>query len=353
MKILVFGITGSIGTSLLDVLNKHTIVGVSYFNNISLAKDIIKKHNIEHYYSPNHKEYSTVNSIVDLINNTEPDLIVNAVTGFAGLEYTLKSIEAKINIALANKESLVMGGNLITKQMKDNNIKIFPIDSEHSALYELIHKHDQIKNLYITCSGGSCYTKSNEELQNIKYSEVVTHPNWSMGEKITHDSATLMNKCFEIIEAYHLFQTKNIFALYHPQSIIHGMVEFNDNTVFANMSQPDMKVAIELALNEFNKSSKPNIKQLDFKNLTLNLSEIDKDKWIPIKWAYDVINDTNNSLGVIITVANEKAIEAFKKGEIQFTQFYSYIQKYIDTYKNTVINSFDDLYKLVNIINSN
>ncbi|MGL4951033.1 MAG: hypothetical protein ACRC4M_04360, partial [Mycoplasma sp.] len=182
--------------------------------------------------------------------------------------------------------------------------------------------------------------------------DVIKHPNWSMGDKISHDSATLINKCFEIIEAFHLFETKNITALYHPQSIIHGMVEFTDNSVFANLSKPDMKLAIELAINNFNKAKQPSIERMNFNNLNLTLNEIDTNKWKPIKWAYDVINDKNNSLGLIITVANELAIESFKKDEIKFSEFYNFIEKYIDKYKKRVVSTLSDIEILINEINS-
>ncbi|MGL4950753.1 MAG: hypothetical protein ACRC4M_02875 [Mycoplasma sp.] len=352
MKILVFGITGSIGNSLVDIIQPHTIVGVSYFNNQDLAQTIIKKHNIPHYFSSNKDCVSNVDSIDELIIKSKPDLIVNAVTGYSGLEYTIKALEHKINLALANKESLVMAGKFVNQLAKESNVKIFPIDSEHSALYELIHTNHKIKTLYITCSGGSCYLKNENELSNISYQEVIKHPNWAMGDKISHDSATLINKAFEIIEAYHLFNIKNIIALYHPQSIIHGMVEFEDNSIFANMSTPDMRLAIDLAINSFNKSSTPKIKPLSFTNLNLSLNDIDSNKWKPIKWAYDVIEDQNNCLGLIITIANEKAINAFKSGEIKFNEFYSYIERYIEEYKDIKVTNLNELNVLFEKIKS-
>lgn len=351
MKILFFGLTGSIGQSYLKDHNHHKIVGFSYNNNEILAKKLIKKYKIKYYYSSSQK-LSNTKSIDDLIEKTNPDLIVNAVSGYDGLAYTLKAIQFKKNIALANKESLVMAGNIITKLIKKYNLKLFPIDSEHSSLYELFMRSDinKIKKLYITCSGGSCYNKTKNELNNIKYKDVIKHPNWNMGEKISFDSATLINKCFEIVEAYYLFNFKNIEALYHKQSIVHSLIEYKDNTIFANMSHPDMAISLSLATNNFIKKDYAIIKPLSFKQLNISFEEIDMNRFKPIKWAYDIINDKNHCLGTIINFANEKAINLFKQNKIKFTDFYNVIEYYIKKYSNYKIKNVIDIYKLLEIL---
>ncbi len=356
MKLLVFGITGSIGTSLLELNSDHEIIGISFNHNTKLAKDIITKHKVKYYYSPSHPEASNVNSIDELIQKSNPDMIVNAVTGLSGIEFSYKALQAKKDLCLANKESLVIGGKWLKELAQQNKVHIYPIDSEHTALYDLLLNHNQadIKRLIITCSGGSCYYKSKQELKTITYNQAIKHPNWNMGEKISMDSCTLMNKCFEIVEAYHLFDNKNIIAVQHPQSIVHSMIEFKDNSIFANMSLPDMKSSIDLAINKFNKPHTPQIKPLSFDNLNLSFSEIDSNKWKPIQWAYDIINDKNNNLGLIINYANELAIQEYKQAHITLDQYYDFIQTYIDLSKQAKpINSIEQCLEYIELIKQN
>lgn len=356
MKLLVFGITGSIGSSLLALDSEHEIVGISFNQNLTLAQSIINKHHIKYYYSPSHPEASNVDSIESLIQKTNPNMIVNAVTGLSGLEYSIKALQAKKDLCLANKESLVIAGKWIKELAKTNQVNIYPIDSEHTALYDLLlnRNPEDIKQLIITCSGGSCYHKTTDELKSISYEQAIKHPNWNMGAKISMDSCTLMNKCFEIVEAYHLFNHKNIIAVQHSQSIIHSMIEFTDNTIFANMSKPDMKSSIDLTIHKFTKPHKPQIEPLSFKNLSLTFSEIDTKKWKPIQWAYDIINDQNNNLGLVINYANEKAIEAYKQGQITLDQFYTYIENYIKlAHTAPKINSLDECLHCIELIKNN
>lgn len=352
MRILVFGITGSIGKSLLKVLEPHQLVGISYNKNHAVAKQIIDKYKIEYFYTPV-PNYSSVDSIEQLIIKSKPDLIVNAVTGVNGLIYTKLSLEAKIDLALANKESLVMAGKFVKELAYKNNTSIYPIDSEHSSLYELLIHQDinNIDSLTITCSGGSCYTKTNTEIKALNFEDVIKHPNWSMGEKISCDSATLINKCFEIVECYHLFNTKNINAIYHPQSIVHALINFKHGSTFANLSKPDMCLSIKLAINKYQINDRKIIDNLGFHQLKLEFDQIDKNKWKPIQWAQDIIEDENNCLGIIINVANEITMQAFKENKLRFDQYYSNIQKYIKKYKNYKVNNFNDVFVLIDLIN--
>lgn len=350
MKILVFGITGSIGQSLLDVVSPHQIIGASFYKNEKLAKAAILKHKIPYYYSPMLPQASNVSDIHTLIACSKPDLIVNAVTGVSGLKYTIAALEAGIDIALANKESLVMAGKFINELLIAKNLKLYPIDSEHSSLYELLmhEKLTEVEKLYITCSGGSCYLKTQIELETITYAEVIKHPNWNMGAKISFDSATLVNKCFELVECYHLYHTKAVEALYHPQSKVHALVEFKHHAIFAHLGPTDMRGAIKLAINKFAKLPNACMKPLDFRNLTLHFETIDQHHWKPIKWAYEIMNDSNNCLGIIINIANEKAIEAFKNKSIKFAEFYGFIEQYIEKYKHEKVNSLVDVFNLIN-----
>lgn len=351
MRILVFGITGSIGQSLLKVLEPHQLVAISYNNNHSLANQIIDKYKIEYFYSPS-SNHSSVDSIEQLIIKSKPDLIVNAVTGLNGLIYTKLALEAKIDLALANKESLVMAGKFVKELAKKNKVNIYPIDSEHSGLYELLMNQDMnnIDSLTITCSGGSCYNKTEKEIELLKFEDVIKHPNWSMGEKISCDSATLINKCFEIVECYHLFETKNINAIYHPQSIVHAMINFKHGTTFANLSKPDMCLAIKLAINKYQIDDKKVIDKLNFNKLKLEFDQIDKNKWKPIQWAQDIIEDNNNCLGIIINVANEITMQAFKENKLKFNQYYTNIENYIKKFKHITVNNMNDVFELINLI---
>lgn len=350
MKVLLLGATGSIGKQLIKVLGKHTLVGISFNHNIKLAQKIINKFNLKYYYCSANNNYSSVKNLDELIRLTKPNLVVNAIVGIAGLKATIATINHKIDLALANKESLVMAGKFITQYAKKNHLNILPIDSEHSALYELIKiSNKPIKEIIITCSGGSTYFKSKEELIKIKYDEVVKHPNWNMGNKISIDSATLINKCFEIIEAYWLFNNKNIKAILHPQSIVHGIVRYEDESYQMYASFPSMLLPISLAINYYRSSAKY-IKPINFKNLSLTFDEINQNHFLPIKWAYNVINDKNNCLGTIINAANELAIKLFRMEKITFLEIIPFINYYISKHKNEKIQNIDDIFYLLDKI---
>lgn len=354
MKILLCGATGSIGTQLLDVIDKkQKIVGITFNKNINQAKKIIKQHNVKYFLCANDKQYSNVNNIEELIKKSKPDLIVNAVVGIAGLKITIAALKAKIDLALANKESLVIAGKFVTQLAKKNKVKIIPIDSEHSSLYQLIKNRNikSIDQLIITCSGGSAYFKTNDELKKMNFNDIIKHPNWNMGYKISIDSATLINKCFEIVEAYWLFNTKKIKAVLHKESIVHAMIKNNDGSFFMNASYPDMKLPIKLAINNY-QDIETNIKNIDFNNLTLSFDEIDSKKHIPIKWAYQIIEDKNNVLGLIINAANEIAIDLFKYNKISFLEIIPFINQYIIKYKKENIKNFDNIFYLLDKINS-
>ncbi len=354
MKILLFGATGSIGTQLLEVIKPHQLVGISFNNNIPLAHKIIQEHHLQYYWCHSNEKYCSVDSVDELIELTKPDLIVNAIVGVAGLEVSIKAIEHHKDLALANKESLVVAGKFITSLAKKHQVNIYPIDSEHSALYALIkNQPTNIEQLIITCSGGSTYFKTQEELKTISYQEVIKHPNWSMGEKISIDSATLINKCFEIVEAYWLFGIKNIKAVLHPQSIVHAMILKKDHSLNMYASYPDMKLPIKLAINKY-QDIEVDIKPLAFHNLNLTFDEIDMNQHLPIKWAYDIINDKNGSLGLIINVANEIAITMFKTNKIAFNEIIPLINEYIKLYQHEKIKNIDDIFYLLDkIIESN
>ena len=349
MKILLLGATGSIGTQTIEVIKKlnYSLVGISYCSNHTSAKKIIKNNHLKYYYCSSDCSKSSVKNIDELISLTNPDLVVNSVVGFAGLESTIKVLQHKKNIALANKESLVVGGKLVMDLAKINNVNIYPIDSEHTSLMQLVRKYqDDVDTLYITASGGRYYNWTKKQKELIKFEDAIKHPNWNMGAKISIDSSTLMNKCFEIIEAYWYFSSKKIYALYHPQSLIHSALKTKNNSYFCNMSTVDMKLPIELALTNFSTNVNV-IKPLDFNNgIILNLQNIDENKHLPIKWAYDVIKNPNNlSLPIILNASNEIAIELFKDKKIKYTQIIEIINWAIDNIKSSKISTLEDIFK--------
>lgn len=346
MKILLFGATGNIGEQTLEVIKRNNLelVGISFFDNYVKAQKIINEFNLENYYSPNYK--SSFSSYDELIKKTKPDIIVNAIIGTPGLEVTLLSIQNKVDIALANKESLVIAGKFITNMAKKNNVKIYPIDSEHSSLYQLIKQIGSYDELYITASGGSYYNSSEKELKKITYKSAIIHPKWKMGEKISIDSSTMINKCFELIEGYWLFDTTNIEALYHPNVKIHSVLK-KGNKYYAHVSPNDMKIFIEMAIFKFNNLTKKYVKEIN--NFEDNNLFFIKNKK-PIAWAKEIIEKGLFYKPIIINAVNDVLISLFKNNKISFDQFIPTIEHFLNKYKNINIKNINDVYKFDKLI---
>lgn len=343
-KILICGITGSIGQQALDCLENFKIVGFSFNNNIKLAKELHEKFPDAHIYSPSVMSLNTVNNFEELIKKTTPDLILNAIVGFDGIHITRIAIENNIDLALANKESLVVAGSIIQKYLKNSLSKIFPVDSEHSSLYELIHNSPKkIKKIYITASGGPFYKMDNPYSNDINFNKAINHPKWSMGYKISIDSATLINKAFEIIEAHYLYPDYEIEALYHPECYVHSMVEYIDNTIWMNVSEPNMKSSINLAINNF-RPMNAKISSINFNKFQLSFDVIDTNKWLPIKWANQLINSNKNIIGLIMCVLDDYLIQLFKENIIKFNNIIEYINFFINKYDSYKINDWHDIY---------
>lgn len=342
-KIIIFGATGSIGTQAIELIKNNSkllLVGITYNNNFSLAKNIINNFKLKHYFSFNKNNDSTVLSYQELIKKTKPDLVLNAIVGFAGLEITKYCLDKKIKLALANKESLVVAGGLIK-----NKKLIYPVDSEHSSLYFLQKSNkDNINHIYITASGGPFYGLSQEEWKDKNYNEAIKHPVWSMGEKISIDSATLVNKCFEIIEAIHLFKNIEITALYHPQAIVHSIVQYYDNSAIAYLNKPNMKIAINLALNEF-KVNQPVIDKLDFNKLSLNFEKINLDKFICLKWPLIISKNPLSVVGLVICVVDDYMINLFKLNKVNFLDIINTIDYFVYEYQNINLSKWSDIEK--------
>lgn len=345
-KILVFGATGTIGLQTLDLIKKDhqfKLVGFSFFSNDKNAKLILEDFNDVKVFSPKFKTFNNVDGYQELIDKTKPDLIVNAIIGFPGIEISLLCIKNKINVALANKETIVICGDLFLNEAK-KVINVYPIDSEHTALHELLkgHTENNVKKLFITASGGKYYSKNQIELNDVKYGDAIQHPIWNMGPRISIDSSTLINKFFEIIEAYYYFK-KEVIVLYHPSAIIHAGIQNNNNGYHFLFSTPDMKYSIAQALNEFNYHQKV-VDELDFNNMNLEINLMDVKKWLPLKWARDFFETKDSSIPIIVNALDEELIQLFKIGKIKFPDIVVIIDRYINLYKGKKIATIKEIY---------
>lgn len=343
-RISILGATGSIGTQTIDVIrrekNNFQLVAISANRNIKTTLEIIKEFNPK-YVVMSHKEsydkllqeamnlnykgkilygMEGMNFIATL---EEIDIVVTSVVGMIGLEPTLKAIEAKKDIALANKETLVVAGEIVMKAAEENRVSIFPVDSEHSAIFQSLQgeRNNKIKNILLTASGGPFRGKSIEELERVTPKDALKHPNWNMGKKISIDSATLMNKGLEVIEARWLFNVNydSIKVVVHPESIIHSMVEYTDGSVIGQMGTADMRLPIQYALN-YPERKNQIVQSVDFlKVKTLNFEKPDIDTFKALKLAYDA-GKIGGIMPTILNGANEVAVDLFLKGKISFLQ---------------------------------
>ncbi|WP_338971285.1 1-deoxy-D-xylulose-5-phosphate reductoisomerase [Spiroplasma endosymbiont of Panorpa germanica] len=358
-NIIVFGASGSVGIQALKVIknnNKYNLLAVSVGKNLEKLESILLEFDsIKYVYTTkfdpklvskfpkiNFFSDSQIGELFNFLGNG--DVIVNALSGFYGLQVTLKAIQKNLTILLANKESLVVAGKLINQELKKSlNSKIISIDSEHSAILQCLEEGNQIEKIYLTASGGSLRDLSLEETKKTTKEQVLNHPNWKMGAKITVDSATMMNKAFEIIEAYHLFRTKKIEVLLHPQSIVHSMVEFEDFSVKAQLSVPDMSQVINYGLNFPKRLKHPEFQKLNFKNWQkLELKTIDQKRFKPIAWAYECLNSFN-SKAICLNAANEVLVEAFLNDEIEFWQITDIVEKIFINSQNCELNDYNSI----------
>nr|WP_317356931.1 1-deoxy-D-xylulose-5-phosphate reductoisomerase [uncultured Tyzzerella sp.] len=352
-NIVILGATGSIGTQALEVvenLKNINIVGLSTNTNIDILEKQIRKYNpmyvcvtnIEkaNILKENIKDTKTQiltgeEGLIKLATLDNVDTILNSLVGNVGLLPTIYGIRAKKHIALANKETLVSAGELVMKEAKKYNVNIYPIDSEHSAIFQCLqgNKYDEIEKIILTASGGPF--RDHTSLENVTLKEALNHPNWSMGKKITIDSATLMNKGLEVIEAKWLFNidVDKIEVIIHPQSIIHSMVEYKDSAIMAQLGTPDMKVPIQYALaypnrikNDFEK-----LDLLKYNNLTFK--KPDYELFPCLKYAFDAIK-IGGTMPCVLNASNEIAVEYFLKEKIKFTDIPKIVYKTMEEHKN-------------------
>jgi 1-deoxy-D-xylulose-5-phosphate reductoisomerase len=335
-KVLILGSTGSIGTSTLDVIasdpGSFDVVGLACASNIDLLNAQIGRFKPAHICLFNGERdngvklqgarfYTGMDGMKEMVRG-DADLVVNALPGSIGLEPTIEALECGKTLALANKESLVMGGRMIRKIIARTGAELIPVDSEHSAIYQLLKGLDrtEVKNIIITASGGPFRRHTRKALERVGLSDAMNHPTWKMGQKITLDSATLMNKGLEIIEARWLFDLEpaRIKTLVHPESIVHGIVEFSDNSFFAYMACPDMKIPIAYALYGEKRAELP-FSPLDVDAvLKLTFHPPDLKRFPSIRLAYEALEAGDGAL-IAFNVSNEVAAQAFIDGRIKFT----------------------------------
>jgi 1-deoxy-D-xylulose-5-phosphate reductoisomerase len=363
-RIALLGSTGSIGKQTLEVVaaypEKFEISVLTANNNADLLIDQALKFKPNAVVIANEKYYSEVSEILwkegiktfcgqkaveEVCEMDEIDIVLTALVGFSGLRPTVKAINAGKTIALANKETLVVAGEIITKIAKEKSVHIYPVDSEHSAIFQCItgEFHNPIEKIYLTASGGPFRGKKRAELEKITKAQALKHPNWEMGAKITIDSATLMNKGLEVIEAKWLFNLKKeqIDVIVHPQSIIHSIVQFEDGSMKAQMGLPDMKLPIQYALTYPNRL-KTDFKRFNFINYPqLTFEKPDLETFRNLQLAYDAM-DAGGNLPCVLNAANEITVAAFLKDEIGFLDIARINEKVLQSIslqKNLTIDS--------------
>lgn len=363
-NIAILGSTGSIGTQTLDVIraNKDAFVVevLTGGNNADLlikqaiefdpntvvvadeskyqyVKDALASHDI--------KVFAGNKAIAEVVQMDSIDMVLAAIVGYAGLESTLSAINAGKQIALANKETLVVAGDLVTKLAKEKGVNLYPVDSEHSAIFQCLagEFHNPIEKIYLTASGGPFRGKDKTFLSTVKKEQALKHPNWEMGAKITIDSASLMNKGLEVIEAKWLFGLKpeQIDVIVHPQSIVHSLVQFTDGSMKAQMGLPDMKLPIQYAIGYPNRM-KSDFPRFDFtKYPQLTFEPADTKTFRNLALAFEAMNKGGNA-PCILNAANEIAVAAFLKDKIGFLQMSDVVEKCLQIVANIAKPSYED-----------
>lgn len=352
--ISLLGATGSIGTQTLDIIREHPtefhLAAISVGKNIDLARKIINEFKPKLVSVLDYQDCATLNAefpstkftfgqdgLIEAAVYEEADILVNAVLGSVGLNPTLQAIESGKTIAIANKETLVTAGHLVMEAAKRNNVPLLPVDSEHSAIFQALQgeKQKNIERLILTASGGSFRDRSRQELEEVTVEDALNHPNWSMGAKITIDSATMMNKGLEVIEAHWLFDLpyEKIDVLLHKESIIHSMVEFHDGSIIAQLGTPDMRVPIQFALSYPDRMPLPSSKRLDLASIgKLHFQEMNVERFRCLQFAYEA-GKKGGTLPTVMNAANEIAVAAFLEGKIRFLQIEDLIEKAMQSHQ--------------------
>ncbi len=374
-NITILGSTGSIGKSTLEVVrynkDRFNVAGLTSHTNINLFKEQIHEFKPDvvaltnkkladelriwisskerTVFSGKHVEvFSGEKGISEVASYDGSEIVISAIVGAAGLLPTLSAIRAHKDIGLANKETLVMAGTLVMNEAVSNNVKILPVDSEHSAIFQCLegkNKND-VKRLILTASGGPFFGKNSADLSDVTKGDALQHPNWKMGNKITIDSATLMNKGLEVIEAHHLFgfSAERISVLIHPQSIIHSMVEFNDSGIIAQLSVPDMKGPIAYALSYperlNNVLTRCNLEEIG----TLTFHKHDNESFPCLQLAYNALNE-GGTMPAVINAANEVLVTMFLDNTIKFNHIPAIIDKVMTEHNTLPANEIEIIFE--------
>lgn len=354
-NIVILGSTGSIGTQTLEVVRENqdlNVVALAASSNIELLEKQIREYKpvivcvwdekkskelAQNIKDTTVKVVCGMDGLIECAIYKSADIVVTAIVGMIGIRPTIEAIKNKKDIALANKETLVTAGHIIMPLAKEMGVRILPVDSEHSAIFQSLNgeKYKQIDKIILTASGGPFRGKTIEELKNIKVEDALKHPNWSMGRKITIDSSTLINKGLEVIEARWLFDVNfdQIQVVIQPQSVIHSMVQFIDGGIMAELGTPDMKLPIQYALFYPNRRNLPG-DRLDFYKLKqISFEEPDYDTFTGLKLAYEV-GRIGGSMPTVFNAANEMAVAKFLKKEIQYLQIPEIIEYAVKEQKN-------------------
>ena len=364
-RLVLLGASGSIGVQTIDIIQQHPdlfeLVSFGVGKNIEKAKEYLNLFpsiqtisvQLEEDAIDLQKEYPNKTILFgeqgmeEIVSQDNYDVLVNALVGFAGFLPTLKAIQTHHNVALANKETLVCGGELINRALKEYGCELYPIDSEHSAIWQSLrgNKKEQVKRLLITCSGGSFRNKTREELKDVTVEQALAHPNWSMGSKITIDSATLMNKGFEVIEAHWLFDIpyENISVLMHPESVVHSAVEYVDHSVIAQLGAPDMRLPIQYALTYPDRYTYQLDTPLDLTKLgTLHFDAPDTTRFPLLALAFECGKKGGN-LNAVMNAANEVANAAFRNHEIPFLKIEEIVMSAVSNVQFQELNTVQDV----------
>lgn len=352
--IAVLGATGSVGTQALDVAHKngYAVDFISANKNVVSAESLARRFKVKYVAMSDESAAKDLRSrladtditvlhgesgVIEGIGRSDAATVVNSIIGEAGLMPTLATIDAGKRLALANKESLVIAGDIVMSRARENNVEIIPVDSEHSAIFQSLKsgKNKEIKKLILTASGGPFYGRSYEQLRSVTLADTLAHPTWKMGKKITVDSATLMNKGFEIIEAVHLFGVapEKIQVVVHRQSILHSAVEYIDNSIIGELSVPDMRMCVQYAV-DYPDRCEAVCDELDLIGLgTMTFAEPDYQAFPLLSLAKSAIS-RGGAMPCVVNAADEIAVAAFLDGRIGFTDIY-----------DVVIGTFDKMDK--------
>ena len=363
-SISIFGSTGSIGQNTVSIIKNNpeqfSVLALVAKSNFSLLAKQVRQLRPKYVVIANEDKYQELKSLLSDLKGIEIlagfeaildiakikcDLVISAIVGSIGMKPTLTAIRAGSNIALANKESLVCGGDFLIKEAQKSGSKIIPIDSEHNAIFQIFEKDNlqNISNIILTASGGPFFS-GNHDLSKVTIADAVNHPNWSMGAKVSIDSATMMNKGLELIEAYYLFpiEIDQLKAVVHPQSIIHGMVNYKDGSTLAMMSYPDMKVPISYALS-YPKRMSTEVEKLDFIAMKkLEFFAIDEKIFPAVNLCLESLKKGGN-MPIVLNAANEIAVNGFLENKLAFNKIVDFIKTMLDKVEFLKLSSADDI----------